>query len=272
MTAAPLVLTELDPAGFAVLTLNRPQAMNALSKDLMQALADAVDALGEWPEVRVLVITGAGRAFCAGLDLKELGTGQGTLGSAQAMPANPPHPPADARPVRDPVAAIARFAGPVIAAVNGPAVTGGFELALACDVLLASPNARFADTHARIGVAPGWGLSQRLSRAIGPYRAREVSLTGNWVNAEQAAAWGFVNRVVPAEQLLPEARALALDMLSTLPHMLTRYKALINDGLELAFGDALALEKQRARAFNAEVSADELEQRREGVRERNRSG
>jgi enoyl-CoA hydratase/carnithine racemase len=156
------------------------------------------------PTVRVLVLTGAGKAFCAGLDLKELGAGQGTLGEGEQR----------RRPSRDPVEAIERFTGPVIGAINGAAVTGGFELALACDVLLASPAARFADTHARIGIAPGWGLSQKLSRAIGPYRAREVSFTGNWVGAEQAAAWGFVNRVVPAEDLLSTACAMARDMCS----------------------------------------------------------
>ena len=257
-TATDLVLTEIDPAGYAVLTLNRPQAMNALSKALMTAIADAVDAAAAHPAVRVLILTGAGRAFTAGLDLKEIGSGQGSLGGT------------DGKPVGDPVAAIARCPKPVIGAINGAAVTGGFELALACDVLLASSNARFADTHARIGVAPGWGLSQKLSRAIGPYRAREVSLTGNWVSAEQAAAWGFVNRVLPPDELMPAARALAMDMLGTLPHMLVRYKAIINDGFALAFGDGMALEKSRAREFNSQVSADEVEQRREGVRQRNR--
>lgn len=266
MTDAPLVLTETDPSGYAVLTLNRPQAMNALSVGLMNALADAVDALAARPEVRVLVLTGAGRAFCAGLDLKEIGAGQGSLGQ---RPADGSAAAAPAR--RDPVAAIGRFAGPVIGAINGAAVTGGFELALACDVLLASTQARFADTHARIGVAPGWGLSQKLSRAIGPYRAREVSLTGNWVSAEQAAAWGFVNRVLEPDALLPAARQLAADMLSTLPQMLVRYKAVINDGFELAYGAGLALEKERARSFNTAVSADEVESRREAVRQRNRS-
>lgn len=256
----PLLLTEIHPAGYAVLTLNRPQAMNALNKALMTALADAVDALAADPAVRVIILTGAGKAFCAGLDLKEIGAGQGSLGGTGGQPAG------------DPVVAIGRCTAPVIGAINGAAVTGGFELALACDVLLASSNARFADTHARIGVAPGWGLSQKLSRAIGPYRAREVSLTGNWVSAEQAAAWGFVNRVLPPEALLDAARALAMDMLGTLPAMLTRYKAVINDGLALSFGDGMALEKSRARDFNARVAADDVEQRREAVRERNRAG
>src|SRR5487761_2308897 len=138
---APLLLTEIDPAGYAVLTLNRPEAMNALSRGLMAALAAAVDALEADPGVRVLVLTGAGRAFCAGLDLKELGSGAGTLGRGDSGVAE-----------KDPVASIGRFSGPVIGAVNGAAVTGGFELALACDVLYASDSARFADTHARIGI------------------------------------------------------------------------------------------------------------------------
>ena len=266
MTDTDLLLTEIHPAGYAVLTLNRPQAMNALSKGLMQALANAVDALASNPAVRVLVLTGAGKAFCAGLDLKEIGAGQGSLGGSDGQAG------ADGRPSADPVAAIGRYPGPVIGAINGAAVTGGFELALACDVLLASSTARFADTHARIGVAPGWGLSQKLGRAIGVYRAREVSFTGNWVSAEQAAAWGFVNRVLAPDALLPAARQLALDMLGTLPHMLTRYKAVINDGWALSAGEGMALEKERSRAFNSQIAADDVEQRREAVRARNRSG
>jgi len=254
-----LVLTEIHPSGYAVLALNRPAALNALSRALMAQLSDAVDALQADPAVRVLILTGAGKAFCAGLDLKELGSGQAALGGGE-----------NGVTTRDPVAALAGFSGPVIGAINGAAVTGGFELALACDVLLASPQARFADTHARVGIAPGWGLSQKLSRAIGIYRAREISLTGNWVSAEQAAAWGFVNRIVPAEDLLAAARQLASDMLSCVPEMLPRYKAVINDGFALAFGEGMQLEKARSREFNASVGADAVEARREQVRARNR--
>ncbi len=254
-----LILIDRQTPGLAVLTLNRPQAMNALSMELMRALTSGIDGLAADPSVRVLVLTGAGKAFCAGLDLKEIGAGQNALGRGDSGRAD-----------NDPVAALERFAGPVIGAINGPAVTGGFELALACDVLLASPAARFADTHARVGIAPGWGLSQRLSRAIGPYRAREVSFSGNWVSAEQAAAWGFVNRVVPAECLLADARALAADMLGAVPEMLLRYKAVIRDGYALAFGEAMQLERERSRAFNARVAADAVEARREAVLSRNR--
>jgi len=258
--AEPVVLREVGGDGVALLTLNRPQAMNALSRELLDELARAIDALAADPSVRVLILTGAGRAFCAGLDLKELGSGRADIGKTTVTSRG------------DPVGALARCGKPVIGAINGAAVTGGFELALACDVLLASTGARFADTHARVGLASGWGLSQKLSRAVGIYRAREISLGGRWVSAEQAAAWGFVNRVVAPGELMAVARALAADMLLAQPGMLERYKSIIDDGFALPFGQGMALEAQRAREFNSSVSAADIEQRREGVRERNRNG
>jgi len=256
--ADPLVLSDVSDDGIAVLTLNRPQAMNALSRALLGALASAIDDAAANARVRVLILTGAGRAFCAGLDLKELGAGSHEIGRVSVTSRG------------DPVDALTRCAKPVIGAINGAAVTGGFELALACDVLLASSDARFADTHARVGLASGWGLSQRLSRALGIYRAREISLGSRWVSAEQAAAWGFVNRVVAPHELMPAARALAADMLLAQPGMLERYKAIINDGFARTFGDGMALEAQRAREFNARVSSADIEQRRESVRSQNR--
>ena len=259
-TPEPVVLVEKHPQGYAVVTLNRPAAMNALSKQLRAMLADTVDALEADPDVRVLILTGAGKAFTAGLDLKELGGAGG--GAAGLGSTN------DAVRTQDPVQSLARFSGPVIGAINGVAITGGFELALACDVLLASTQARFADTHARVGVMPGWGLSQKLSRMVGIHRAKELSLTGNFLSAEQALQWGLVNRVVPPEELMPQARALALDMLSVIPAMLVSYKKVIDDGYALAFGDGIALERERARAANGSVSAEEIERRREAVRAR----
>lgn len=240
--------------GYAVLTLNRPEAMNALSAELRTALARTVRELEADPDVRVLILTGAGdRAFTAGLDLKELGAGASI---------------ADAVEVEDPVKSIEQFSGPVIGAINGVAITGGFELALACDVLIAAGTARFADTHARVGIVPGWGLSQKLSRAIGIYRAKELSLTGNFLSAAQAAEWGLVNRVVPAAELLPSARRLAEDMLSVVPEMLVAYKKLIDDGFAATFGDGLALEAERSIAANRGVTPEEIERRREAVRAR----
>jgi enoyl-CoA hydratase len=182
--------------GVAVLTLNRPEAMNALSKALRRALYDGLKALEADPEVRVIILTGAGdRAFTAGLDLKELGSDPGGMSAANAASA-------DANPVK----AIETCSKPVIGAINGVAITGGFEVALACDILIASERARFADTHARVGILPGWGLSQKLSRLIGVYRAKELSLIGNFIDAKTAEAWGLVNRVVAHEDLLPQAR------------------------------------------------------------------
>ena len=166
---------------------------------------------------------------------------------------------------------MSRFKGPIIGAINGAAITGGFELALGCDVILASSEARFADTHARVGVMPGWGLSQKLSRIVGPYRARELSLTGNFLSAEQAAVWGLVNRVVAPEQLMPVARQLAADMLSVVPDMLVNYKRIINDGYALSFGDGLRLEGERARAANGAVQARDVEQRRAAIRARGKA-
>ena len=253
-----VVLCEVSSDGVAVVTLNRPHAMNALSRELLDELARAIDALAADPGVRVLILTGAGRAFCAGLDLKELGSGRADIGKTTVTSRG------------DPVGALARCSKPVIGAINGAAVTGGFELALACDVLLASTDARFADTHARVGLASGWGLSQKLSRAVGIYRAREISLGGRWVSAEQAAAWGFVNRLVAPGELMSTARALAADMLLAQPGMLERYKSIIDDGFALPFGQGMALEAQHAREFNSSVAAADIEARREAVRERNR--
>lgn len=257
----PTVLIEKFPEGFAVVTLNRPKAMNALSQALRHDLAEAIDRLEADPEVRVLILTGAGRAFTAGLDLKELGE-QGMAGASTGQSTQ------DAVKLNDPVRAIGRFSGPVIGAINGVAITGGFELALACDVLLASSEARFADTHARVGVMPGWGLSQKLSRMIGISRAKELSLTGNFLGAEQACRWGLVNRVVPPSQLMPQARALARDMLSVIPHMLVAYKKVIDDGYAASFGEGLLIERERASAANGGVRAEDIEQRREAVRAR----
>jgi enoyl-CoA hydratase len=138
-------------------------------------------------------------------------------------------------------------------------------------VLIASRNARFADTHARVGIMPGWGLSQKLSRLIGIYRARELSFTGNFIDAETAAAWGLVNRVVAPEDLLPAARALARDMASADPVMLLAYKKLINDGFAESFGAGLALEHARSSESNAKVTPAAVEQRRMAVQARGRA-
>jgi enoyl-CoA hydratase len=252
----PVLLVE-KKEGVATLTLNRPSAMNALSRELRAALAREFSALRSDRETRAVILTGAGRAFCAGLDLVELGE----AGRSNALDAG----------VGDNVAdLLAGCAQPVIGAINGVAVTGGFELALACDVLIATPEARFADTHARVGILPGWGLSQKLARAVGVYRAKELSLTGNYLSAEQACDWGLVNRVVPAQELLPTCQALAQDMLSCVPSVMREYKRLIDRGHAMTLGDGLALEGEISRARNRSVTADQVAERRATIQQRGR--
>ena len=252
------VITSIDGA-IATVTLNRPGAMNALSRAMRRDLAAVMRTLEADAGVRVVILTGAGdRAFTAGLDLKELG--EAGLGAANAETAD-----------ENPVMAIEQLTKPCIGAINGVAITGGFEVALACDVLIASDRARFADTHARVGIMPGWGLSQKLSRLIGPYRARELSLTGNFLDAHTAAAWGLVNRVVPAADLMTTAHALAADMATIDPAFSAAYKRLIGDGYAVSFAEGMALENARSVAANSRVSAAAVEAARSAVQARGRS-
>jgi enoyl-CoA hydratase len=161
---------------------------------------------------------------------------------------------------------------PIIGAVNGPAITGGFEIALSCDVLIASTRARFADTHARVGVLPGAGLSQRLSRAIGIYRAKYLSLTGNFLSAEQAAEWGLVSHVVEPEALLDTAEKIAADMLSAMPAMLAPIKAIIDEGFAGTLGDGLEAEARASARHMAEMRPQSgAGAALEGLRDRSRT-
>jgi enoyl-CoA hydratase len=297
--AEPVLLVDRRD-GIATFTLNRPSAMNALSRALREALRDAFTAVAGEADVGVVVLTGAGRAFCAGLDLKELGGETDTPEERSARAERVDDRSARAERVddrsaraervddrsaraervdaggavtsgADVITAMARCPQPIIGAINGFAITGGFELALACDLLIASSAARFADTHARVGIMPGWGLSQKLSRLIGIGRAKELSLTGNFLDAEQAAAWGLVNRVVPPGELLASAQALARDMLSCDPDVLRAYKRVIDEGYAMTFGDGLRLERERNAAHSRSVTPAQIAERRAAVQARGRS-
>lgn len=244
----------------AIVTLNRPEAMNALNRALRSSLAEAMESLNRRDETHVVILTGAGsRAFTAGLDLKELGSDASALGAANAQ-----------TPAANPVRAVETCAKPVIGAINGVAITGGFELALACDILIASEAARFADTHARVGIMPGWGLSQKLSRLIGIHRAKELSLSGNFLDAQTAERWGLVNRVVPAGDLMATARKLAHDIATAPPAKVQAYKRIIDQGFAVSFGEGMALEHNLSSAENAKVTPDAVAKAREGVMERGR--
>jgi enoyl-CoA hydratase len=248
------LLVERAPEGVATVTLNRPLRKNTLSVQLRRELRSAVWELESDPAIRVLVLTGAGDAFCAGLDLAEWG--------------QPGIAPAAAAYELDAVESLLRFSGPVIGAINGPAVTGGLELALACDLLVASMTASFCDSHALVGLLPGWGGSVRLARRIGLARAKELAFTGRFLPAAEAERWGLVNYVVPPDQLLPWAHALARKMLAAAPGSLPAYKRLLDDEDARTAADAMALERQASLRANSAVAREELEAQLQRVRAR----
>ena len=254
MTEPTITLERHDAV--ALVTLNRPDALNALNRQLRADLVNTFDTLAGDQSIRAVVLTGAGRAFTAGVDLKEAGETGFALG-------------VDGGDI-DIARALGAYPWPIIGAINGFAITGGFELALMCDVLLAGENAKFADTHARVGIMPGWGLSQKLSRLIGTSRAKELSFTGNFLDAETAAAWGLVNRVYPADELVPAALQLAADMCSCDPALLKNYKAVIDDGLAIEFGKALDMEIKRSAEHAASVTPESVEAARKQVTARGR--
>ncbi|MGE4605543.1 MAG: enoyl-CoA hydratase [Myxococcota bacterium] len=253
----PVLLVERD-APIATVTLNRPDQMNALSTELRLAIGSAFRELEQDPEIRVAIVTGAGRAFCAGMDLKELSSGaEGTSAFELSVIGQ--------QEMRD---GIADFSGPVIAAVNGAAATAGFELALACDLILASSKARFLDTHARVGILPGWGLSVRLARSIGIARAKELSLSGNALDAAQAYEWGLVNRVVEPDELLDSARSLARDFASCVPEVMTQYKKLIDRGYSMHVDDAMEMEFEAGVESSKQIDSTAIAGRRKQVIDR----
>jgi enoyl-CoA hydratase len=243
----------------ALVTLNRPDARNALSSQLLTDLSGAVADADADDSVDVIVLTGADPAFCAGLDLKELGSGGG------------PGPMPDfgrADGTRAPFGATVK---PIIGAINGVAITGGLELALACDFLVASERARFADTHARVGIQPGWGLTVLLPEAVGLRRAREMSATGNFVDAQTALAWGLVNHVVAHDELVDFARRLASDIAGNDARAVRRIYATYDENALGTGTDGWATEGRVVAAWNdGRFSASEIESRRAEVAARGR--
>ncbi len=256
--APPQLLVERED-GYATVTLNRPDVLNALSPGLIADLCEAFRQLQGEKTIRAVILTGAGRGFCAGLDLKAMAGSEEGLSSFKIHGEN------------DLARVLSQFTRPIIVAVNGVAATGGFELALMGDILIASTEARFADTHCRVGLAPGWGLSQKLSRIIGPSRAREAHFSGNFISAAQADAWGLVSRVVEPQALLDECRQLARDIAGCEPDVVALYKRLVNDGLAMDMGAGLAMERNLMPHFNDRVSGAEIGARRAGVQQRGKA-
>ena len=286
----PVVIVEVDDR-VAVVTLNRPDARNALNQAIRRALPRAVLDLEARDDVDVLILTGADPAFCAGVDLKEFGTTGSSPASERSGPrtANPGAQQQESEredigerrdtdmgardsdgrlPFRGPLPARTK---PLIGAINGVAITGGLELALACDLLVASERARFADTHTRVGVQPGWGLIPMLCQSIGVRRAREMSATGNFVDAATALTWGLVNHVVPHDDLLSFVRRLATDVASNDQRGVRRILRTYDEVASTTIDEGWVIEDRASRAWEGTgFDPDAIEARRAGIVERGR--
>jgi len=222
-----------------LLMLDRPGTRNAINGALSRALSAALRRADADPDVDVIILTGRDPAFCAGADLKELAE-HGFDGSAART---------------DCVAELSAVTKPVIGAVNGPAITGGLELALACDFLIASTRASFADTHARVGVVPGAGLTARLPQAIGIRRARQLSLTGERLSSELAYEWGLVNEVVEHERLLARAGECAAAISAANQRVVHALGMMYDRGAEGTFADSMRLQSRTNEAWHVAPGA-----------------
>ncbi len=226
------VLTETNEQVTTV-TLNRPDALNAITPTMLGELKQAIDAAGVDASVRVVVLTGAGRAFSAGVDLKSLNTQkieEGSVGDVLDLPA------------RALINSIQKLRKPVIAKVNGFCFTGALELALACDLFVVNEKAKLGDTHAKFGLRPTWGMSQRLPAAVGMVKAKELSFTARNFTGAEAAAMGIANRAVPAEELDAAVQELIDGILPNSPESISAYKVLYNKGAAKPLNKGLKFE------------------------------
>ncbi len=218
----------------ARLTLNRPKALNALNNQLIDDLVAGLDAAEADADISVVVLTGAGRAFCAGADLKQV------LGDVEKGDDDGLRPFMNR--ARDAFNRIAAFEKPLIAAVNGVTAAGGLELLLCCDLGVAAESAKIGDAHANYGLIPGGGSSIRLPRKIGPTRAKQLLYSGEFLPAATLADWGLLNAVVPDEQLMDEVERMSAAMTAKSPLVLRRMKQLVDEGLNAPEETALKLE------------------------------
>jgi enoyl-CoA hydratase/carnithine racemase len=225
----PLVLEQREDR-VVLLTLNRPEAMNSFNFAMLKELKEKMDSVQFDPEARVVIITGAGKAFCAGADLKE----RATLSERQVKEF--------IFTIRNLFTSIESLSKPVIAAVNGVALGGGTELALACDIRIASDAASMGLTETRLAIIPGAGGTQRLPRLIGRGKAKELIFTGRRVDAREALEIGLVNQVSPAGELVDAARSMASMICETGPIAIQQAKYAINHGMETDIQTGLAIE------------------------------
>ena len=234
--------------GVATITLNRPEALNAFSKDVVEEILHALEDVKTDEAVRVVVLTGAGeKAFSAGADIK-------TMVGMTALKARELSFMGEKLCV-----GLENLEKPVVAAINGYALGGGLEVAMSCDLRIASENAKMGQTEINIGLIPGWGGTQRLTRLVGMTKAKELVFTGRIIDAKTAEQIGIVNMVVPADKFRETVSQFAKDLASKAPVALKVAKALINKGSDIGLESALALERE---GFGVVGSSEDL---KEGV-------
>jgi enoyl-CoA hydratase len=239
VTLTSLILEREE--GFAIIRLNRPAALNALNNAMMDELSAVVPALDADPAVRAIILTGSERAFAAGADIKEMATKTFPEAVAEDF-------------ITRNWEAVARCRTPVIAAVAGFALGGGCELAMMCDIVLAAETARFSQPEVTLGIPPGAGGTQRLPRAVGKAKAMEMILTGRMIDAAEAERCGLVSRVVPADRLMEEARAVATAIARLSPLAVQMAKELVDAAYETPLAQGL---RQERRVFHAAFATED---------------
>jgi enoyl-CoA hydratase/carnithine racemase len=237
--------------GIARITMNRPEAMNAITPTMLKELKAAMLEAGKAQETQVIALTGAGKAFCAGVDLKALGdctlTG-GRVGDILDIPA------------RELIDAIRSVSKVVIALVNGFCFTGAMEIMLACDLVIASENAKIGDTHAKWGLRPTWGMSARLPRRVGFLKAKELSFTADAITAREAERIGLINLVCPVDKLEQALETMAKKIMGNSPQSIVAYKHLYNTNEEMTLEESLDLE------FGSEFTIADTDERLKGFK------
>ena len=232
--------------GIATITINRPEALNAFSAEVVSEILQAIEDMKADESVRVVVLTGAGeKAFSAGADIKAM-KGMNALKARELSQMG-----------EKLCSALENLEKPVIAAINGYALGGGLEVAMACDIRIASENARMGQTEINIGLIPGWGGTQRLTRLIGATKAKELIFTGKMIDAKTAEQLGLVNMVVPQDKFRETVRQFALELAQKAPVALKVAKALINKGAEISLDAAIALERE---GFGVVASTEDLQE------------
>ncbi len=232
--------------GIATITLNRPEALNAFSKEVVSEVLQALEDIRSDESVRVVILTGAGeKAFSVGADIKAM-IGMNSLKARELSLMG-----------EKLCLALENLEKPVIAALNGYALGGGLEVAMSCDLRIASENSRMGQTEINIGLIPGWGGTQRLTRLVGRTKAKEMVFTGKMIDAKTAEQLGIVNMVVPADKFREAVRQFALELASKAPVAIKVAKALIDKGAEIGLDSALALERE---GFGVVASTEDLQE------------